>query len=159
MNSYEEFGTDFHVGTAELGDADADVAGFVAVEADYLAGDVVAPGEDLNFLAEREAGSGELDAVAAVGEHGMEQVHLRVGDYGRLMASVLIGASCFVCDEGMDFGKVNYLKAFLLGDSDEDVVSDNGSFDFLSASIIPDVHFPLGCRKCFDALLKQEVAD
>lgn len=72
----EEFGTDFHVGTAELGDADADVAGFVAVEANDLAGDVVTPSEDLDVFAEGEAGGGELDAVAAVCEHGMEQVHL-----------------------------------------------------------------------------------
>ena len=156
---YKELRTDFHVGAAELVDADADVAGFVAMEADDLACDVVVPSEDLDVFAEGEACGGELDAVAAVGEHGMEEIHLRVGDDSELMASELVGICCFIGEEGMDFGKVDYLEACLFGYSYEDVVGDNWPFDSFSASVTPDMYFPLCCRKCFDALLKQEVAD
>ena len=69
------------------------------------------------------------------------------------MASELVGAGGFVGDEGMDFGEVDYLEACLLGDPDEDVMSDDGLFDFLSASVLPDMHVPLGCCEGFDALL------
>lgn len=140
----EEVGGDFHVGTAELVDADADVTGTVAGDADDMALEVVTPAEDPDGVTKGKAGGGETDGTLRLAEHALEHLHLTVGDDRREMTTVFVGGSSLVDQEVVDLGHGHDHSALALGEADEDVLGNDRALDLLLATILPDVDLPLG---------------
>ena len=90
-----------HVGTSEEADADADVDGVFLGQLDNLGG--LAKGveaEDAYMLAEGETGALERDLEVILRHHGLEELHLGLGDDGIGYASV--PGACRVAHEGVD---------------------------------------------------------
>ena len=140
----EEVGGDFHVGTAELVDADADVTGMVTGDADDMALEVITPAEDPDGVTKGKAGGGEADGTFRLAEHALEHLHLTVGNDSREMTTVFVGGSRLVDQEVVDLGHGHDHSTLALGEADEDVLSDDGALDLLLATILPDVDLPLG---------------
>lgn len=140
----EEVGGDFHVGAAELIDAEADVTGMVTGDADDVADEVVTPTEDLNGVTDSEAGGGKTDSAFRLAEHALEHLHLTVGDDCREMAPVVIGGACLVDQEIVDLGHSHDDRTLTLGEPDENVLGDDRPLNLFLASTAPDVDLPLG---------------
>ena len=60
-------------------DADANVTGMVAGDADDMALEVVTPAKDTDGVADGKAGGGEADGTVGLAEHALEHLHLSVG--------------------------------------------------------------------------------
>lgn len=134
MDLEEVGGGDLHVGAAEEADAETDVGVLVAGEADDLGDSVVAvEAEDADIIADGKAGGGELDLGVVLGEHGLQEVHLGVGDDGEgfLPGGILLAGG--VGHEGQDIGQAEDELALGIGDIDED---DIGNQDFLDGSAL-----------------------
>ena len=140
----EEVGGDFHVGTAELVDADANVFGMVAGDADDMPLEVVTPAEHPDRIAHGKARGGETDGTLRLAEHALEHLDLTVGDDSREMTSVFVGGSCLVDQEVVDFRHGHNYSTLALCEADKDVLSDDGTLDLLLAAILPDPDLPLG---------------
>ena len=140
----EEVGGDFHVGTAELVDADANVFGMVAGDADDMPLEVVTPAKDTDGVADGKAGGGEADGTVGLTEHALEHPHLSIGDNSGEMTTVFVGDPCLVDQEVMDLGHGYNHSTLALGEADEDVLGDDGTLDLLLAAIPPDMNLPLG---------------
>ncbi len=156
---HQELGADLHVGAAQLGDADTDVAGFVTTETDNSTSDVITPAEDTDLFTDGEARRGELHAVLTVGQHRHQHLHLCVGNRRQTVSAELIRIRRLVGQEEMDLGEFDNLQSFLLRDSDKDILGDNWLLDLLATTVFPDMQLPLGGGKGFIAFFKEFVAD
>ena len=60
------------------------------------------------------------------------------------MTTVFVGGSSLVDQEVVDFGHSHDHGTLALGETDEDVLGDDGTLDLLLAAIPPDMNLPLG---------------
>ena len=96
-------GRDLHVGAAEEVEADADVGGFVVGQVDDLCEALAAvEAEDADVVAHGEVGGGKFYVVVTLSEHGLQDLHLLVGDDGKLPTAFLATCPCRVHHEGGD---------------------------------------------------------
>ena len=100
--------------------------------------------QDLDSVAQREAGGGELHGAVGLRQHLLKGLHLVIGDGGDGMASQLIGEAGLVGHEGLDEGEVDDEAALTLGGMDEDQRRDDHTLQDILAAIAPDAQLLLG---------------
>ena len=144
MDFEEGGGGDLHVGAAEEGDADADVGVFVGGESDDLGELVVAETDDADVIADGKAGGGELNLGIALGEHGLQEFHLGIGDDGEGFGPGGGLAAGGVGHEGQDVGEAEDVLPLSVGDMHEDDVGDEDFLDGAALSPAPHVDLLAG---------------
>lgn len=130
-----------HVGAAEEGDTDADIGGLVVGEADDL-GDLVAIAEtqEADLVANGEVGGGEGDIMVVLQEHGLEKLHLDIGDDGERVAAMGVLRAGRISHEHPDEWEVDELTTLVLGDMHEDGHGDQDTLNGAALSPTPHMY-------------------